>query len=499
MRKAVSVKTMRYSDSKTIESGTSSSELIKRAGRALFCAHEYGGKTAVICGKGNNAADGFVLAELLFENRHDVTVFLLDESFSDDGRTIFDGIKALGVHIRKYSENTSLSEYDTVVDCIFGTGFKGPPSGIYADAIDKINASGGFVISADINSGLDGDCGLYEKAVVSDLTVTMEFEKAGQLLGSGRDVAKRVITAPVGISLFGDGISVPEHQDFSDILRTRARNCHKGSFGYVGIIGGCREYSGAAKLANIACAALSSGCGVTKLCVPQAVCDYVGPYLLESTLFPMPSDDNGRMLFSKGHLDDLMNLAVIAIGMGWGRSEENVRMLLYLLNNYKGRLIIDADGLNALSLIPRDELKNSVCESIVLTPHPLEFSRLCGASVDEILHSPVERAKAYASEFDGRVILLLKGASSVITDGRDVFICDRGSSGMATAGSGDVLSGILTGILGYNSASCISVCCGAYAAGLAGEMAAKEKGEISALARDTVSFVPQAILEITNS
>ncbi len=325
----------------------------------------------------------------------------------------------------------------------------------------------------------------------------MEFAKSGQLLGSSKDITKKLVTVPVGISLFSDFIFVPEASDFVDVFYKRKRNSHKGSYGYVGILGGSREYSGAAKLANLSCVALLSGCGVVKLCVPDAICDYIGPYLLESTLFPMPSDTKGAMVFSTENLESLLNLSALAVGMGWGRSVENEKILSYLLKNYKGRLVIDAGGLYAMSKIPVEELKNCACESVVLTPHPLEFSRLCGRTVDEILHAPVDTAKEYAKKFGDRVILLLKGASSVITDGDTVYICERGSAGMASAGSGDVLSGILVGILGYNKASCHSVCCGAYAAGLAGEMAAKEKGEISAIARDTVGCLPKAILEMT--
>ena len=188
----------------------------------------------------------------------------------------------------------------------------------------------------------------------------------------------------------------------------------------------------------------------------------------------------------------------LAVGMGWGNGRDNEKILSYILENYQGTLVIDADGLNALSRMGGLPGKFS-CKKVILTPHPLEFSRISGLSVSEILEDPTKAAALFAAKHDGRAILLLKGASTVVTDGDEVYISDTGSAAMATAGSGDVLSGVLAGIMGYNEPTPKAVACGAYTAGLAGMLAGKSVGEISAISGDTVTFISEAIKTITNA
>lgn len=284
--------------------------------------------------------------------------------------------------------------------------------------------------------------------------------------------------------------------ELAPLLSPRDRNTHKGDYGYIAILGGCMAYSGAPRLANLAQSALRAGCGVATLAVPSALAPVVAPQLLESTLFPMP-DRDGQMLFDEPGLSALITgRRAVAVGMGWGRSRENICILDWLLTHYTGSLVIDADGLWALAELGTNRLAEASCR-VVLTPHCGEFARLTGRTAAEIAASPTAPAEAFAKRH--AVTLLLKGAVTTVTDGTDTLLVDRGCPGMATAGSGDVLSGVLAGLLGYLPPDVRTVALGAYLCGLAGEFAARDKGEISMLASDTVAHLPEAVLAVQRS
>ena len=199
------------------------------------------------------------------------------------------------------------------------------------------------------------------------------------------------------------------------------------------------------------------------------------------------------MIFDRDAIDGaLERTKAAALGMGWGRSPENGRILRHILRTYRGSLVLDADGLNTLAALPdRDALLYSADARVVLTPHLREFSRLTGIRREDLLRDPVAHAKRYSGE--RKVILLLKGSSTIVTDGNSVFLVSRGCPGMATAGSGDILSGVLAGLLGWTACTPLAAACGAYLAGMAGELAQAEKGDISMVASDTAAKLPEAI------
>ena len=282
-------------------------------------------------------------------------------------------------------------------------------------------------------------------------------------------------------------------EDIKSIFPKRDENSNKGNFGYVGIMGGSIEYSGAVKLANLSCASLTSGCGVVRLIVPKEIANGVMPYLLEQTLFTIESKD-GHMIFDKEKIDkSLEKLKTLAIGMGWGESSENEKILSYILETKDIPVVIDADGLNTLAKMDKSILNKTKCK-VILTPHLKEFERISGYDIEDIKNNPQGLAINFANEYN--VILLLKGHTTTVTDGKTTYLVKRGCAGMATAGSGDVLSGILVGILGYNEPNVLSIAAGAYLAGLAGEIAQEELNDISIKASDTISKIPEAINEI---
>ena len=234
---------------------------------------------------------------------------------------------------------------------------------------------------------------------------------------------------------------------------------------------------------------MRAGSGVSRLIVPRSIAPGVLPYLLESTLMPV-FDEEGKMVYNKKNLEmALEKVTALLAGIGWGESREYQLILKFILENYAIPLILDADGINTLSKMNLDILKNTKCK-VILTPHIKEFSRLSGYTVDEILNNPVELAQVFADKY--KVILLLKGTTTIVTDGFKTELVNRGCAGMATAGSGDVLSGIILGLCGFNDVSIDVVSCGAYINGLAGEMASGGN-DISMLSSDTINYIGRAI------
>lgn len=496
MIRILSVENMRASDRATIEKGTSGKELMQRAAKGIYDAvysKRGWGKTLIVCGCGNNAGDGFALACILKDNNIECAVWLLSDRFSDDGRYYYDACISKNISIIDSMEECG--DFDIIVDCIFGTGFHGIVDEPYRSVIERINTSGAYIVSADINSGLNGESGRILKGsicVKSDLTVSIGDYKPGLFLADAKDVIADKVNCDIGIEPILKPYGVIERDEVAATLGFRKNNSHKGTYGYIALIGGCIKYSGAIRLANMAQSAMRSGAGVVKLAVPKSISQAVMPHLLESTLFPI-SDNEGELCFIKSEIDELIGgVSTVAVGMGIGNSEETYKLVEYLIKNFKGNLIIDADGLNALSQ-NITILKDAAPKQIVLTPHPKEFSRLSGIDMDQILDKPCFYAEEFAKE--NNVIVLLKGPATVITDGQEVILSDRGCGGMATAGSGDVLSGIVAAMISYNENILMATAASSFINGLAGELAGEEN-MVSMVASDTVLCIKEAINQI---
>ena len=286
------------------------------------------------------------------------------------------------------------------------------------------------------------------------------------------------------------------NEDLKEIFKEREKNSHKGTYGYVGIIGGCMEYTGAVKLANMSSTALRAGCGVIRVIVPQSIETSIAPYLLEQTIFSIENDEEQKMKFNKEEIDKALDkLKAVAIGMGWGKGRDNEKILEYILQTKEIPCVIDADGLNTLSQMNFNILKETKCK-VILTPHLKEFERISKIPMEEIKKDSIEIAKSFAKKY--QVILLLKGSTTIVSDGITTYLVKRGCPGMATAGSGDVLSGVLVGMLGYHEADAKIVAAGSYLAGMAGELAQEKYTDISMKASDTIEMIPEAIKKIRN-
>ena len=284
-----------------------------------------------------------------------------------------------------------------------------------------------------------------------------------------------------------------DNNDVKGLLRKRDKDSNKGDFGKAGIYGGSIEYSGALKLSYLSLSASRSGCGISRVLVKEEVLPLLGPNILEQTLYILPDYNDD---FYDKLKDAIKDLDSLAFGMGLGNDEYLKDVLEFLIRNYTGNLIIDADGLNTLSKMDLDILKKRNC-NILLTPHLKEFSRLCRKDIEEIKKDSLNLVKEFASTY--KVIILLKGHTTIISDGKDIYLVKTGTPGMATAGSGDVLSGILGGLLAYLPFNLLTIALGVLINGIAGCLAEEDKTDISMIASDTINNISNAIKVIRES
>lgn len=469
---------MRDADRYTVEHlGVSEDILIERAASVLLeeiVKKFRGGRVLVCVGKGNNGKDGVVLAKKLLKI-HGFYVSVMNFSLG-----------AL-----KFFEK----KYDIIIDCLFGTGLNRNVEGTYKSVIEKINESDSFVISCDIPSGLNSDTGKpMGVAVKADMTIAIQEYKLGHFINEGPDYCGFVVAKDIGISIWGDNYATKlSSSDVALFFEKRKRNVHKGNFGKVCIIGGSKAYCGSALLSFNALAALKTGRGYSYLCVPEslfAVYALKVPEIILKTL----KDDNGFFVSDEKSLSEILSCDSIAFGMGVGVSEEIYKIIRFLLENYKGNLLLDADALNTVSKYGTDIFSRSKCR-VVITPHIGEFARLTDKKTEDIQENFISFSKEFAKKYN--ITVLLKSSASVITDGEKVFINTTGCAGLAKGGSGDVLSGIAAGILGDNSGFnddfVERVAAASYIFGAAGEIASERQNDYTITASDVISALPEAI------
>ena len=475
MQKFLSCAQMRVADEYTINTlGIPSSVLMQRAGEAVAAevekaAEEFGKNILVVCGGGNNGGDGYVCACVLLEKGYAVAVF--DAS---DGNYSSDCAARKKTYKGGYAKEI---KGDIIVDCIFGVGLNRKVEGDCAEIIDEINASGAFIISVDIPSGISGDNGLVHGiAVNADMTVAIAEYKLGHVLNDGPDYCGAIVKADIGIKAEGDYAVAYDDADIARFFPERRHNTHKGSYGSACIAAGSDMYPGAAALC--VCAALRSGCGYVKLSSRDSVKNALVTAHPQAIYISQP-DYSSRCL---------------AIGPGCGDTIQVYEGIVAALKNYKGKLIIDADGLNALSKYDPDAFAQKECP-VLITPHVKEFSRLTGKKLSSVLADPVNCAKDYAKKYG--VIVLLKGASTVITDGERVVLNLRGNTALAKGGSGDMLTGFACGTAARGLNLFDSAVCASYVLGCAAEIASAEKTEYCTTAEDILEGIAAAVKTIT--
>lgn len=494
MQKVLTCAQMRAADKYTIETlGVPSEELMERAGRAIADEAEKvlsaAGKKRVlaVCGGGNNGGDGYVAARILGERGFSAEVMELAEKFSDD---------CAAVRARFTGKRHTVfpkEEYDLVIDAVFGTGLKSAPEGKFAAAIAKINASGAFVLSADIPSGLNGDTGIAGSAAVrADETVTIGEVKTGLYLNDGADFCGKIVRADIGISLPPANYAVRfAAADLADVFPPKRHNTNKGNYGRAGIIAGSLAYSGAALLS--AGAALRAGAGYTRLYCPACLIPFYAGKFPELILTAMPEEGGALRFEEEAVRRAAEECDALAVGMGCGVSRGLYDSIAYLLSVFKGTLILDADALNSLAAYGADVLREKACR-VILTPHPKEFSRLVGGTPESVCRGGVAAAAEFAAEYG--VTLLLKGSRTIVTSGKNTAVVCEGGPALARGGSGDVLSGIIAAIAARGVPSVRAAVAGAHLLGRAGALAAKRYNEYSTLASDVIAMLPAAVGEL---
>ena len=465
------------------------------------------GKTVtIVAGKGQNGGDGFVVARLLRQRRCKARVVLLvpPSTLKGDAATTLRRLQRAGGRRHAIRNGTDLEtllrpliqESDILVDAIFGTGLNAPVEGVPAAAITLMNTSGRPIVAVDLPSGLDADTGaVLGTCVTAALTVTLARPKRGLYLGVGPNHAGVIRVADIGIpqdliTAAKIPVTLLDAAGIRSMLPARNRSDHKGVFGHAGIIAGSVGKTGAAALA--AMGALRSGAGLVTVASPRSLNDVLEAKLLEAMTFPVPETESRAL--SKEALTPLLTFAAdktaIAIGPGLGTHPETQTLVHELLASVSRPIVLDADGINAVA--GHRELLGRAQAPLVLTPHPGEMARLLGCSTTDVQRDRLGVAARLAQE--KKICVVLKGAGTVIAgpDGR-LAVNSTGNPGMATAGTGDVLTGMLTGLLAQGLPPWEAACAGVFLHGLAGDLAASDQGEMGLIAGDVLRAIPRAI------
>ena len=508
--KVSSVSEMRNLDSTAAKKyGIDEILLMENAGNAVFFQIEKeigikGKKFLVLSGSGNNGGDGMVVARKLYSNGVEVKFFLLAPEHKLKGITKknFEILKKIGISIKKEPKQKeiqkALEKTDIVIDAMLGTGLSGEVKGIYKKAIDLVNKSVKKVVSVDIPSGINGNTGeIMGIAVKSDITVTFGLPKIGNLNYPGYEHAKKLIVSHISFppDLYNDK-AIKTEINYPLPLEKRGKDTHKGSFGKCLFISGAKKYLGAPYFSAISF--LKSGGGLSYLATPESISSFIGKKGKELVLLPQKETDTGSI--SRDNLKDLIKFSkdvdFVVMGPGLSLNSETQELARSLITKIKKPLLLDGDGLTALkgNLDILKKRKNPT----VLTPHPAEFIRLFGGKIKETKTNRIEITREKAVKYG--CLIVFKGANSLIgcPDG-EVFINLTGNPGMATAGSGDVLTGTIAamfkGLSGDTEKKRFknSVRIGVLIHGLAGDLSAQKKGEDSITATDILNSIPEAI------
>lgn len=482
--------------------------LMENAGRgitetALRMLGSMQNKTVLFfCGPGNNGGDGFVVARHCLNRGANIQVFVSvpKEKMSGDARTNLDILE--NMHKVHFIDRVpdSLPAADLIVDALLGTGTKGALRGLIAKLAEIINSGQAPVLSIDIPTGVNTDTGQVEgPAVHADVTATMALLKRGLLFSPGREHAGRVeiidISMPPQIIKSRDtGVHQFEPADIRHALPYRTPDTYKNKCGTVAVIAGSTGMTGAAILSSLS--TLRSGAGMTFLICPGQINSVLETNLTE--IITLPMDDAHLGYLHSSCIDELMteikNKDVLALGPGLGQHKETAELVHQLLDTQDKPLVLDADGLNVCA--QHTDMIKRYKGDLVITPHPGELSRLLQKPVSELVKDRIKTVRQTAADLQCTVVL--KGAPAVISsiDGQ-VIINSSGNSGMATAGSGDVLTGVISGFMAQGLTADKAAKLGVYIHGLAGDIAAQLTGKAGMTATDIMNNISQAIKQNT--
>ncbi len=506
--KIVTATEMREIDRVTTEKfSVPSLTLMESAGTAVaeFVASQYPSvkRVAVICGKGNNGGDGFVVARKLHENRSSVQVLLLADptELHGDADLMFakipNAVTLVSARTKEELRQESakaLFEADVLVDAILGTGFKPPVNALYAEAISLLNGSGKIVVAVDIPSGAEADRTDKQSGVIvrADAVVTFTAPKPALLFGqltSGPIVVASIGTPDEAI-VSEQKLNLTTPHDIASLIGPRPADSNKGRFGHVLVVGGSSGKAGSVAMAGMA--ALRCGAGLATVATATSAQQTVAGFHPELMTEALPQTHEGTI--SSAALTNITVLSegtsVLAVGPGISRNVETAEFVRSLVKQYKISMVLDADGLNAFE--GRSDELTGKGKTLVITPHPGEMARLVGGTVAEVQKDRINCARNFAREHD--LIVVLKGHRTLVAhpDGT-VWVNTTGNPGMATGGTGDILTGVVSGMLAQNPKKPFeAVIAAVYLHGLAGDVACESTGEHSLVATDLLKGLPEA-------
>jgi hydroxyethylthiazole kinase-like uncharacterized protein yjeF len=503
---AVTAAEMRALDRWTIEHGTPGRTLMERAGAGAARVlrerlRHPRGPVVVVCGRGNNGGDGFVVARHLRRARVPVDVWLAarpDEVEGDAAEMLARWRRVRGtVHSLASSDDVAalcrrLERSAAVVDALFGTGLNAPVRGVAADTIEAINRCGAPVLAVDIASGLSADTGTaLGTAVRATVTATFGLPKVGQLIHPGVEHTGLLAVVDIGIpaealAAVGPRVSLLERHEVGALLRPRPRDAHKGDFGHVLVIAGSRGKTGAALLATGGAA--RAGAGLTTLAVAASLQAILEGRVREAMTAALPDTGDGAAALADGGAVDALlgGRAAVVCGPGLGRADETRALVAHVVRRCGAPLVLDADGLNAVA---GTSVLRERPAATVLTPHPGEMARLLGTDTARVQGDRLGAARELARR--DRVVVVLKGARTIVADpDGGASISPTGNPGMASGGTGDVLAGVVGGLLAQGLAPFDAAVLGVFAHGLAGDEVAARQGELGLLAGDLIPELP---------
>jgi ADP-dependent NAD(P)H-hydrate dehydratase / NAD(P)H-hydrate epimerase len=490
-------------DRATQQRGTPADALMEAAGREVADAAvrlvggAYGRRAVVVCGKGNNGGDGLVAARYLDRAGIRTTVLLLDDELEGPPGTNLARLETTTVRLRAFDPaalDRELGRADVAVDAVFGTGFRGTPAGSYAEAIGALAASPVPLVAVDIPSGVNGETGAVEgPAVRADLTVTFGAPKPGLVLLPGATHAGVVEVEQIGFptDLIRSDLVLIEAADVAAILPPREPDTHKRSAGYAVVVGGSRLMTGAVALAGAA--AYRAGAGLVAVAVPDGILRVTQGAVREAVFVGLPETDAGTAAGGSARLDEVLGQAdSLAVGPGMTTDERTAGWIRELVRSSEVPVVLDADGLNAFAGRAEDLADRKA--DLILTPHAGEFARVAGISTGEVAADRVRRVRELAARTSAAV--LLKGSRTLIgaPDG-SVRINPTGGPFLATGGTGDVLTGMIAGLLARGCSPLDAGSAAAFVHGLAGGLAGEEGG-VGTTASDVLERVPTVMREV---
>ncbi|WMJ22138.1 NAD(P)H-hydrate dehydratase [Paludicola sp. MB14-C6] len=494
---------MKRAEQLTASTSLSYIEMMQNAGTMAYnyCENKYNiltKKSVVVCGKGNNAGDGFVVAKKIHENGGSVSIILCcGESTTTESKQVFselpiDSIEVICFDSQLQRARDCINSADIVIDAVYGTGFHGDLPITLENIFDAINAVSAVKVALDIPSGMNADTGICANHhLIAETTLVFAAAKPAHVKKQAKEICGEIEVLDIGIT--NEILQMAQHnavlltyEMVAPFFPKRNPNTHKGSYGKFLNISGSKTMCGAAMMSTLS--AMRIGAGVTTLATPKCVADICAVNLMEAMTVPLLESQTGSISADAiGDMDSLLsNADACLIGCGLSVTEDTKQVVKYIIENVQKNIVIDADGLNCIS---KDcSILKKLQKTAILTPHPGEMARLTGSTIEQVKANGYEMAKQFAQRY--QVIVVLKGHKTIIaTPEGELYVNSTGNAGLAKGGSGDVLAGMIGGLLtqGYEPKN--AAIGGVYLHGMVADQLSEQMSQYSMLARDIIEQI----------